>query len=599
MRPTSLFELQKNLEVLLTEGDVVELRIFDKNGKKYCGWFDDRRKMAEAVLSRDGTAEGIYYSSNGCDRKMLAVSNNKIGKCIGASKESDIIRRRLFGTDVDPVRDAGISSTDAEKALALIRVKEVSDWLRTLGFPEPVLGDSGNGYHNDYFVDFPNTPEIKQVYIDAIKAIQAKFPKDAVDVQGFADANRIWKVYGTVVRKGDETPDRPYRRSQILSVPAKKEYVSLETLSKLAALAPKEEPKSQPVALPQHPTPKSSPSSGMIKKWTSDDLKHWLDTHGANIFRTKTDGNRTHFVLETCLMNSSHEGHHEASVHINSEGVIGYKCHHNSCAGVTWKDVRLNLDKEYAESQRRHAEWVQKQSTLHQEQLPEQPEIPKKIKPIKCTGFMNAGKGVEGIITGRRVAESLARGYIQWCDAPLEKTIKIVKKFCKLCQPPLDFSIIEPIIAELYDVPMALPVCDNMILAGLCETSRCKPMVRHRQEQERIAFLQLQEIIKKNKQQNPSPSSAPAPETSTPAIREYVPVQEQPSPATSRAASDKPFTPAIRMLLDTFLDGKKPTSRRVDEVRKLREKTARQLTMLEEELKQLENDEHQDHGRGY
>ncbi len=54
---------------------------------------------------------------------------------------------------------------------------------------------------------------------------------------------------------------------------------------------------------------------------------------------------------------------------------------------------------------------------------------------------------------------------------------------------------------------------------------------------------------------------------------------------------DKPFTPTIRMILDTFLDGKKPTPHRVEEVRRLREKTSKQLAMLEEELKQLENEE--------
>ena len=55
---------------------------------------------------------------------------------------------------------------------------------------------------------------------------------------------------------------------------------------------------------------------------------------------------------------------------------------------------------------------------------------------------------------------------------------------------------------------------------------------------------------------------------------------------------DKQFTPTIRIILDTFLDGKKSTLHRVDEVRRLTEKTSKQLAMLEEELKQLENEEH-------
>lgn len=541
IRPASLLEIQKNLELLLTEGDVVELRIFDKNGKKYCGWFDDRRKMAEAALSHDGTAEGIYYSSNGCDSKMLAVANNRTGKCIGASKETDIIRRRLFGIDVDPVRDAGISSTDAEKALALIRVKEVSDWLSTLGFPEPVLGDSGNGYHNDYFVDLPNTPEIKQIYTDAIKAIQARFPKDTVDVQGFADANRIWKVYGTVARKGDATPDRPYRRSQILSVPAKKAYVSLEILTMLASLAPKEQQKPEPLVSQPRSTIQSTSSSD-CKPWTPEDLKRWLMRHGGSIFRTKSEGGTTHFVLDTCLNNSAHTGHHEADVRINSSGVIAYKCHHNSCAGVTWRDVRMKLDKEYAESQRKHAEWVQRQNSSpvinQQEQKSGQSDKPKKTKDRWCLGFINAMKGVHGMNRGK-VAVAYVRALRFWQQASVEQTIKSVKKYCKACQPPLDFTAIEPQIIDYFDTPIPpMPICGVMIATGLCEDANCKPMVNNRLDRGRIALLALQERYEAQQKEKPSPAPTPI-SSDVPASPIIVPA-EVPLSSTHKNLPDDP-----------------------------------------------------------
>lgn len=57
---------------------------------------------------------------------------------------------------------------------------------------------------------------------------------------------------------------------------------------------------------------------------------------------------------------------------------------------------------------------------------------------------------------------------------------------------------------------------------------------------------------------------------------------------------EKQLTPVIRMLLDTFLDGKKPTHKRLDEVRRLREKTAKHLEMLEAEEAQLLKEEHQE-----
>jgi hypothetical protein len=149
----SLAEIRKNLEIMITPGDVVELRIIDQFDKKYCGWFIDVDRMAEAALSHDDTAVATYYSSNACNPDMLALANNRLIRCISTTKEVYIIRRRLFGIDIDPVRNPStISSTDAEKALAYKKALEVMAWLKEQGFPDPVFGDSGNGYHLDYSV---------------------------------------------------------------------------------------------------------------------------------------------------------------------------------------------------------------------------------------------------------------------------------------------------------------------------------------------------------------------------------------------------------------------------------------------------------------
>ncbi len=324
----SLAEIEEALKVMVLPGDIVELRIFDHYNKKYCGWFNDIHKMAEAAVAHDDTAEGIYYTCNACVPEMLAVANNRVIPCQTASTEGNIQRRRILGIDIDPVRNpVKISSTDPEKKLAYNRAIEVRTWLCSQGFPSPVLGDSGNGYHLDYFVDLPVTPEIKKLYDDFFKVLKLKFPKDGVDVQGFPDSNRIWKVYGTVARKGENLPDRPHRRSKLLEIPDKRDLVTSELLQKIADMLPKEEPKA-----------KNGFSSG--KSWDSEKLRKWLESHGAVIERTKQDGNTTRFILKTCLINPEHEGHREAEVHIDSNGIIGYKCHHNSCNAAKWTDVR-------------------------------------------------------------------------------------------------------------------------------------------------------------------------------------------------------------------------------------------------------------------
>ncbi len=56
----SLAEIEEALKVMVLPGDIVELRIFDQYDKKYCGWFNDIHKMAEAALAHDNTALGVY-----------------------------------------------------------------------------------------------------------------------------------------------------------------------------------------------------------------------------------------------------------------------------------------------------------------------------------------------------------------------------------------------------------------------------------------------------------------------------------------------------------------------------------------------------------
>lgn len=140
--------------------------------------------------------------------------------------------------------------------------------------------------------------------------------------------------------EGRNMPDRPHRRSKLLEIPEKRELVTIELLQKIADLLPKDEP----------PAAKTKSGNGNGKAWDADKLESWLKEHDAVIERTKKDGDITRFVLKTCLMNPEHEGNKEAEAHIYTDGMIGYKCHHNSCKDVTWKMVRGKLDPEYRKS---------------------------------------------------------------------------------------------------------------------------------------------------------------------------------------------------------------------------------------------------------
>jgi hypothetical protein len=115
-----------------------------------------------------------------------------------------------------------VSSTDSEKQAALRRARGVRAHLGEQGWPEPVVGDSGNGAHLLYWVDLPNTRESLQLIKGVLQALSFKFSDECVEVDtSTCNAGRIWKLYGTTARKGDDTADRPHRSSKLLKVPEK------------------------------------------------------------------------------------------------------------------------------------------------------------------------------------------------------------------------------------------------------------------------------------------------------------------------------------------------------------------------------------------
>ena len=91
-----------------------------------------------------------------------------------------------------------------------------------MGWPAPVLADSGNGAHLLYRIDLPNDDESRDLVKHCLEVLASVF-NDAVaqvDIANF-NAARIWKLYGTMSRKGDSTADRPHRRAAIIEAPAR------------------------------------------------------------------------------------------------------------------------------------------------------------------------------------------------------------------------------------------------------------------------------------------------------------------------------------------------------------------------------------------
>ncbi len=169
-------------ELLMAPGDVHELRVL-KAGHygTISGYYNDAAKLAADAAKLDGRFPGIYTTLNPCNPALLARAANRFKERVGTTtSDVDICCRRWLLIDCDPVRPSGISSTDREHGRAITTACAVWDDLRGVGFPDPVVCDSGNGAHLLYRVEAPNsvniTEQIKRLLARVARSYQGHRP---------------------------------------------------------------------------------------------------------------------------------------------------------------------------------------------------------------------------------------------------------------------------------------------------------------------------------------------------------------------------------------------------------------------------------------
>ena len=157
-----------------------------------------------------------------------------------------------------------------------------------------------------------------------------------VDLKVF-NAARIWKLYGTVARKGHDMNDRPHRAARLVEVPEAVEAVPVELLQALAATGKQAEP-SRP----------STNGNGQGQPFNHRlDVPRWLTERGQG-FRVKDRPDRygrTVYVLDVCPFDGSHGGGGEVSVMQGQDGNLAAACMHNSCTGKGWQHFKEAIGK--------------------------------------------------------------------------------------------------------------------------------------------------------------------------------------------------------------------------------------------------------------
>jgi len=199
-----------------------------RDEKALRGFFDDPDQAVEEIKKYDGDQAtiGIFAVLNRIDPDSLKKRHIKIDNRIGkgqSTKDQDILRRCWLPIDIDPIRPAGVMATDQEKEAA----RKAIAWINSLltsdhDWPDPVVVDSGNGYHDLFRIDLPNDDESKILIRSFFKALNRLLPDDLRGVveidEKVHNASRVIKLPSTMVRK-KASEGRPWRRSRILYEP--------------------------------------------------------------------------------------------------------------------------------------------------------------------------------------------------------------------------------------------------------------------------------------------------------------------------------------------------------------------------------------------
>lgn len=338
----SVEQALRAIGLLFRPGEVIEIRALnvDRNtnraGVIYSGYFNFEAKdeIIAALTSLFDRAEGIYVVLNKLNPALLARARNRLqSKPKFTTSDADIIEWRWLYIDVDPVRPAGISSSDEEHEAAIERTIHIRDFLSARGWPEPVCADSGNGAHLLYSLPVLELDRAGKLVEECLKALDAQFSDSSVKVDtSTANAARLCKLYGTKARKGDPTPERPHRVARIVEEPEKLIPVPVGALEALASeIRP---PTLQATTTgPYVITRRQFPSNDAF------DLAQWIQSHALDVEGPEPWKGGARWIFRICPWNAEHRNRSAFIIQLPN-GAIGAGCHHNGCQGKDWHALR-------------------------------------------------------------------------------------------------------------------------------------------------------------------------------------------------------------------------------------------------------------------
>lgn len=321
-------EIYKWWHIFKRDNELVEIR-FIGNNKTASGYYKNIENLVRDVERMDAEDKfQIYFTLNCIEDSCYGREQCEkvIWKPKNTTTDNDIKGRYWIMIDLDPKRPAGTSSSNDEYEKAHMKAVEVYRYLMDMGFYEPVVCSSGNGWHLLLPCKIGISTETNDVVNKFLKVLSMLFSDDSIDIDvKVGNPARICKLYGTMAKKGTNIPERPHRMARIVKTPTELKPNNIEYFKKVAELFPEKE---QP---------------SVYNNWkpqdSNFDLDEFIAKHNIPVTRKVEVADGTRYYLEHCLFNPEHKGK-DAILFKHNNGAVAYYCYHNSCQDNDWRKVR-------------------------------------------------------------------------------------------------------------------------------------------------------------------------------------------------------------------------------------------------------------------
>lgn len=317
------------------------------------GRFDDLAAMARnaVALQEKNGAIGCYYTLNTLKPSSTHIGSRQINRftrvtqtCL-TTREEDILHRCNLLIDCDSLHPKDVMASDEEHNATFELADQVTIFLRSRGWPEPIRLDSGNGCHLIYAADLPADDENTYYWKNCLRYLSERFTHSLakIDTSVFNKA-RISRLPGCLNQKGENTPDRPHRIATVIRFPQERVQVTVGQIMSLAV-----DHGTGLFDASKIPMKSSTSKSVNLKDDEVNDAVRLLEEYELDCVGVKHDGPKTMYFLSECPMagyQHKNDDQHTAIIwDPTRESSLGWKCLSDDCNGVyTIADVLHHLE---------------------------------------------------------------------------------------------------------------------------------------------------------------------------------------------------------------------------------------------------------------